>query len=547
MMQRDQARTQPLSPRRLVWLTVLAASFGIAIHVAAKPIQGPLSNSLSDELPGLAVAPAPIVQDVVVLPVQASGDSPAKSASFVRPYDSQAQTPDEEAVRIPTNDQSQEEPDLRVRRYELSDWMEDESFQPVAYFFDDPPTRVSHLGNHDRLTDSETSAEIVWPRAESLLLTTDKLANWTAVSVWRYELEAILENLSLLETIHDSQVPVILTQLRKLADQLDAHIIANSATPAASPDAAQGVLSDELRRLQHQVRIRADIWSAAHDLGCCQFDSIGDFQQTSARSSHLGADHRWLPHLDLTWREYIELDELQTAWQAGETDAAQLRTAARRTLARLSSPNLNAEQNDYLRQAISPEVVEWLIRQARGPCDLPDLLRHLESYLETSHGYHAAAIAEAYQNLVWHDHPRYQALAQQIETHLRNPNVRISASDVLLNLLLPDLPDVEEPVRENILGANVLGRSRVANRLQVRLFPDPDKINLRLDAIGLVRSSTQATRGGFVVDNLGTTRFQASKPLVIGRHGLAVGAPQDMADSHNQGVGFRCHFDGIPF
>ncbi len=527
---------------RLAWLRLwMGLAFLVAVTVwlaRYSTSQSPPAVSSSHEL-ATPASPA-----LIVLPAHARGDSPARSTSFIH-FDDRAVDFDQERplrLRPPTVPPKVDEPNGPSNWPELSESIIDSQVVPVRYVHVDDANAPSQ-----KLTDGEARAPSVWPNANALLAATDRLANWNAVAAWRYDLAAALTELNRAASIDDQRIPETLGKLRKLANQLDAHIIANSATPVASPDAAQGALSDELRRLQHKVRIRVDLWTAAHEMGACQYETLGDFDQAVYRPPQLGAEPRWLDTLAPAWREHLKIDALQAAFQAEPPVPDQMRAAARQTLARMSSPILNSEQNEYLRHSVPPEVVEWLMHQARGPCDLVELLRQLESFLETQHGYHADAIATEYQNLLWHEHPRYQALAQQIETHLRNANLRVSVSDVFLNLLVPELPDVEEPVREHILGANVHGRSRIANRLQVRLLPDPERINLRLDAFGLVRSSTQASRGGFVVDNLGTTRFQASKPLAIGRHGLAVGPPHASVDSDNQVVGLRSNFDGIPF
>jgi hypothetical protein len=116
----------------------------------------------------------------------------------------------------------------------------------------------------------------------------------------------------------------------------------------------------------------------------------------------------------------------------------------------------------------------------------------------------------------------------------------------MLNLLLPDTGEVQEPVNENVLGAEVRGQSRVANRLQIRLIPDTSRIQMRLEAIGKVFSQTEAQRSGFTIQNVGDARFQVFKRLAIGRDGITADQPEAWSRSTNKMVGMQSELDGVP-
>lgn len=387
----------------------------------------------------------------------------------------------------------------------------------------------------------------LWPTTEALEPHLIPLRQVPEFESWLTECQAIMSDLGQQTTLHGSAIDELLARIDHLISVMDSMIVFRSTIPVESAEMAQGEIPTTLRRLRYALEQRVQIWRAASRVAAAEFESIGD-QQTTSRVPVIQVSTQKLTasNLPAQWQEYLLLNELQQTFHQIASDESAQRNIARRVLGRISSPILSPDQQQYLTSQLDSEWIESLKLTARGDVDLPELLRSIEVLQKNGSGVAAAKLNHQYQNLLWNDSPVYYGLAETIDTHFRNANLRLSISDELLNLMLPDTPDVHEPVNENILGANVRGQSRIANRLRIKLLPDASQIKMRLESNGQVDSSTQASRSGFVVENLGTARFQAFKQVVINRHGILTDRPQASSNSNNHIVGMRSNFDGMP-
>ena len=410
------------------------------------------------------------------------------------------------------------------------------------------PIAVSNNDRHasvdENANDSDATA---WPRPVYLLNCVSETANMPSTRNWSGQTIAQLEKLASVPTLDSPDVDSILMQLEHQTAALGPLTIAASITPAKSADDAEGPAAAQLRRLGYSLRQQIDIWRYAHRLA-------GEIVQTSSAADpqavvkFLSVSYRRLslPGVSSNWREYLLLDELNSTFNTLNSDTRQQRSMARRFLSRLSSPILDATQRQFLSENIDSELIEQLKTAAREPVQIQALLADIEYLQQSRSGVAQYRVNQHYQNLLWHDDDATQELADGLDMHFRNANFRMSVSDELLNLLLPQQTEAAEPVNENIMGAQVSGHSRIANRLQLRLVPDNSRIHMRLEAFGLVRSDTEAYRSGFTVQNVGDARFQVFKKLMIGRDGIEADGPQATSNSNNKMVGMRSNLDGIP-
>ncbi len=387
----------------------------------------------------------------------------------------------------------------------------------------------------------------LWPTTEALELHLGLLRQVPDFEPWLTECQTVLSELGQQTVLHGAAIDELLQRIDHLISFMDSMIVFRSTIQVESAELAQGEIPTALRRLRYALEQRVQIWRAASRVAAAEVDSIGD-QLSASRVPAIQVSTQKLTgsNLPAQWQEYLLLNELQQTFNQVTADETAQRNIARRVLGRISSPILNPDQQQYLSAQLEPDWIETLKLTARGDVDLPELMRSIEVLQKTGSGVAAAKLNHQYQNLLWNDSPVYYSLAETIDTHFRNANLRLSISDELLNLLLPETPDVHEPVNENILGANVRGQSRIANRLRIKLLPDASQIKMRLESNGQVDSSTQASRSGFVVENLGTARFQAFKQVVINRHGILTDRPQASSNSNNHIVGMRSNFDGMP-
>ncbi len=245
------------------------------------------------------------------------------------------------------------------------------------------------------------------------------------------------------------------------------------------------------------------------------------------------------------WQRYLFL----ARWKnRSELTPAEQGALARRVLLRLETTELTPQQQALLSQPFVNDFAVALRPLAAEPVDLPRLVEALET-LETEHSSAASqVIADAYQRLRWSHVPAATALGQTLDTYYRNANVRVAISDTLINMLLPQEPETTlEPVRDEILGARVFGRSETSARLRVVLLPDMRRLRLGLEAIGEVDSNTTATKGPATFHSQGRAHVHARKMLSIERGGLRVWRAQAEVDSNSELTDLVTDFDSLPF
>ncbi|MCP3691648.1 MAG: hypothetical protein GY917_05610, partial [Planctomycetaceae bacterium] len=115
-----------------------------------------------------------------------------------------------------------------------------------------------------------------------------------------------------------------------------------------------------------------------------------------------------------------------------------------------------------------------------------------------------------------------------------------------MNQVVPPIPDMQEPFRDRILGANVVGQNQISNEVYIRLMPDPNQIQVRLETEGRVLSRTRAQRSGFTFHNEGSSRFQVIKRLAFGRNGIETGKPVSSSSTSQRLTGMNSELDSIP-
>ena len=299
-------------------------------------------------------------------------------------------------------------------------------------------------------------------------------------------------------------------------------------------------LTSELRRLKYDITKRLVIWKALHRLG--------PKEQTTASPFSLAAGTRVsFDQFDDGWKDFLKLTEVEKSFSAMRSDSKVQKEAARGTLIRLYSPSLDTAQSDYIHQSLSEADIQLLKEVASGPVDEYRLIKAIEKFEHKPSGLAAHYINDQFQNLLWSDDPRKQRAAEEIQTHYRNANIRLTVSDRMLNRLIPSSPSVHQPVHERVLGANVNGHSQIQNSLSVQLVPDPTRLHLELKTNGRVDSDTVASKSGFEVRNSGLARFQGFKRFAIDRLGNFDGQSSVAHASAKQRlVGIRSKLDPFP-
>lgn len=419
------------------------------------------------------------------------------------------------------------------------------TIEPAAIRSDSVADQPNDAGGvTESLTDQGSSPK-AWPEPAFLLGKLARLESHPQLRTWAADVAAKLAGIRSMGHFDDPQIEPLLSDLARLINAVDPLIVASSTVPVESLDQAAGPLAAELRSIRHHLIQHWTICGSAYRLATLapQFTRSGTLAVPVVRVAH---ERLAWPEFDPQWTEYLKIDALRATFEASGNDVKARRLAAQKFLTRLTAPVLDDQQRQFLASQLDPALIETLRGAAGEAIDLHETLQTLDDWQATRAGYQAARLARAMQGLAWQDDEASQLLVAAMNDQLRAPNLRLSVSDEMLNRMLPASQELAAPVNENVLGADVRGHSRIANRLQIRLIPDPEQIQLRLEAIGLVRSRTEASQKGFTIDNVGDSRFQVLKRLAIGRNGIQSDRPSATASSSSQVVGMRSPYDGFP-
>ena len=148
--------------------------------------------------------------------------------------------------------------------------------------------------------------------------------------------------------------------------------------------------------------------------------------------------------------------------------------------------------------------------------------------------------------LRWNPSPAAEQLQQTMDIYYRNANIRVAISGELINDLLPVLQPMQEQVRDNILGAEVLGQNRTWTDLKISLIEDDRHIRLRFEAAGQTRSRTVSIKGPVRFYNTGQSQFKAGKDLMVTREGIFVKRATAAANGRAKLLDVQTDYDSIP-
>ena len=385
------------------------------------------------------------------------------------------------------------------------------------------------------------------PPADALIQQIESLRLIPELDSWSTETLSILHQLS--------QVELDTDQTRELYERLAtqanvAHDISEVVRKRGENSAETRYDYCEVARLSYRIQRRLAIWNSLLEsktqLEVNQKAVTQSFGTGSVPHQRL-LDDLASGQIDPVWRDYLMLDSLESVMANTSPGSSKVKSAAREVLARIYSPVLNDEQANYVISVVSPYSIQLLKDVASLPVDEMELLRRIENYELSPSSLTGYYLNDQYQNLLWSEKPAENAIASAIETHYRNANIRLSFSERLLNRLLPKLPEIEQPVDQNIKGARVLGKSRVSNQLRVNLIPDDSQIQFNVETRGDVQSDTVAKTKVFRVTNLGKANYEVFQNVTINKEGIeAVGDPHARSKANQFLVGVESTLDRHP-
>ena len=398
-------------------------------------------------------------------------------------------------------------------------------------------------------TPASTSAvsQPKWVQPIALLRDLESIEPFHLATHWAASTRQIIKQLEQCESLSDPDCLIVFDHLTGQLNQLE-HLMAQVIElPDPDDETPSNELATRLSHIRYALERRLDIWQSVHKIANCKFDQIGDVSAGNIGDILTASSRKMkIGNIAPAWSGYLELDQAAAAFNSLNPDRLEQKKQARRVLARICSPSLSQEQRGYLASHIDFELLDLLKFCASDEINLERLLTRIERVEHSNTGGNLYSLNDDYHNLIWSGVPEHQNLAGHLQSHYRNANFRLTISERLLNKALPQIPDMQEPFREQIMGANVVGQNQISNELRIRLVPDPNQVQIRLETIGKVFSRTRAQRSGFTIHNEGSSRFQVIKALAFGRNGVVNGKPISFSSTHQRLTGMKSELDAIP-
>ena len=175
------------------------------------------------------------------------------------------------------------------------------------------------------------------------------------------------------------------------------------------------------------------------------------------------------------------------------------------------------------------------------------VLSDVERYERSGLPSDARRVADDLRGLRWSEVAGAEHVSEQLDTHYRNANMRVTMSAALMNRVVPQRAPIESDVNDTVVNVPVYGTSVTATKLKVLLIPDPKRIRVGLQADGQVDSNTVAASGPATFYNQGRSTFVVHKLFLLGPSGLTVFPAVAGADaSGNYLVSMETEYDNRP-
>lgn len=387
-----------------------------------------------------------------------------------------------------------------------------------------------------------------WPRSEAIHARLERIAQNPMLTEYAAQLQNLLQQI---ESQPNLDSPEIIELVRALA-------VASNPRPDLLEQVDDLTYSavDEVR---FEIHKRVEIWSSVARRSSTSLPiSTGSSHWTSgaapAELAKFNASCNRINELatvlgsdpvTTSWVSYLALPELYAALADQEfTDSDE--DLVRRVLRRSISSRLSRQQIEYLSVAPIATVISDLRNWLKPAPDSTTLLSELEDYEATLSPERERELSRSIESLLWSSDPADVELGNQLETSYRNANLRFTISGEMLNRLVPESMQTNEPVNDRVLGARVTGISQTENRLRVRLIPDSQRWFLGLEAEGVVNSRTRAFKDGIVFHDQGTAWFEANKYLSLDRNGVNFSDASAQASSSQRTMNIESDYDVLP-
>jgi hypothetical protein len=247
------------------------------------------------------------------------------------------------------------------------------------------------------------------------------------------------------------------------------------------------------------------------------------------------------------WTRYLLLDDIRRAEQPGRVSQWDSRKVlAQRFLSRLVWHGLDLEQRRWIERDSISQLAACVRPWAHEAVDYANLMRQIERQETDAIDLAAIEIANAVQTLRFAHSADAVRVANAINTHYRNANVRLALSKPMLERMLPAVEPKTVPVRTRILGSRIRGTSRIQSDLDVQLTPSPDRWSLSLNTNGNVQTKSTGFNGPVTIGSLGRSGFLAKTPIEVTARDVKIGDSDVNVRSRIELRELRTEYDGWP-
>ena len=139
------------------------------------------------------------------------------------------------------------------------------------------------------------------------------------------------------------------------------------------------------------------------------------------------------------------------------------------------------------------------------------------------------------------------AIATPPDVATRIPyNLHVGISADLINQFLARPQSSGGPIRDSILGADVVGRQTTLTQFEVVCRANPDRVHVVLMLNGTAHTETVGVTQKAAVSSVGRHRFRATKEVVFDGTKFATKPAEILVDPQNHVIGASTSLDGVP-
>jgi hypothetical protein len=187
-----------------------------------------------------------------------------------------------------------------------------------------------------------------------------------------------------------------------------------------------------------------------------------------------------------------------------------------------------------------------LWRWAAEPIGIAALLRDIERYERTGLPSDARQLALDCQSLLASPDDARRQLADRVDFHYRNANLRLAVTEELINHMIPERKLEYAQVNDSVLGHAVRGQSVMANELAMRMLPDPKRVRMALEVSGELAAVTTTDAGPVTFHNQSESWYIARKPMEIDMNGITLWPVEIDVQNDTHLKGLETPFGKIP-